>query len=339
MQRRYNLAGESMRESCRERALAEVLYYIAIAFFLVFSILCIGGCGKKKKISYGDVPGTATGKIDLSGKDAVIEIDNIKAGVGEDIDYTSKIDVIDNGGAYSVDVNASNVKYDTPGTYHVGYTVKTDNGTYSSNVKVTITGETPENNADEQEGDAPAGEGSANEQQNNVSPVGDQAGDDGAAGQKEEDQGSQGNNGSAGEQPEDNRGGQNGDSQSGQNGNGQNGQSAGGQNNQSEKNNSGQQGGGGGNGGSSQQTKETRELITGKNNTVYKTKNIENAVIELLSGDVVTVSCTTNKYITETRTDVSTVKRGGHTYEVSKLVIVFNTGAERTLETVEKKID
>lgn len=289
----------------------------------------MSGCGKKKKITYGDLPATATGKIDLSGREPVIAIDNIKAEVGEDIDYTSKIDLVGAEGDYSVDVNASNVKYDTPGTYHVGYTVKTDKGTYSSNIKVTIEGETVE-----QEGGAADGSGGAAVVQDGEGVV---AGEDNAPEQ----------GGSAGGQPEINPNGavgqnagegQNGalgsqnsaDSQGGASG-GQN--SAGGQGSAG-----GSQSSAGGQNGAVGQT-EKRELITGKSNTVYQTKKIENAVIELLSGDVVTISCTTNKYITQTRTDVSQVTRNGHTYEVSKLVIVFNTGAERTLETVEKKID
>ena len=51
------------------------------------------------------------------------------------------------------------------------------------------------------------------------------------------------------------------------------------------------------------------------------------------------ISCSTNKYIISTRTDESTVQKNGHNYKVTKLIVLFNTGAEQTLETVEKKID
>ena len=88
-----------------------------------------------------------------------------------------------------------------------------------------------------------------------------------------------------------------------------------------------------------EETTTERVLITGSNKATIKNKNLENAVIELLSGDVVTISCSTKKYIVATRTDESVVIKNGHNYSVSKLVVVFNTGEERTLETIEKKID
>lgn len=92
------------------------------------------------------------------------------------------------------------------------------------------------------------------------------------------------------------------------------------------------------NGGSQTKPTAPKELITDGSKT-YRVSKIPNATIELLSGDVVTISCSTNKYIVSTRTDESTVQKNGHNYKVTKLIVLFNTGAEQTLETVEKKID
>lgn len=306
--------------------------YLILSVLVVMTVLCMTGCGKKKKISYGDTPGAATGTIDLSGDDAVIDIDNIKAEVGEDIDYTSKIDVIADDSSYTVDVNASNVKYDTPGTYNVGYTVKSDKGTYTSNVKVTVT----DNQSSKSAGDVQPDDTNSNAASNDNGSQGNQN----AAGQPNNDlaiqEGGQSNGDSLGQQ-------ENGAQPAQQDNNAvnnQNNSNSGNRNNQSGNNNSGNNNGNSGqnnSGGNQQET--SRVLITSNNNTTYKPKNIENAVIELLSGDVVTISCATNKYIVETRTDEATVEKNGHHYHVSKLIVVFNTGAERTLETVEKKID
>ena len=269
-----------------------LIFIIGTLLFL----LCFTGCGKKKKISYGDMPGVASGTIDLSGEDAKINIDNIISPLGSDIDYTSGIDMLGADGDYSVEVNASNVKYDKPGTYTVGYKVKSGNETYTSNVKVTIsddeflTAQKPSQNViSSQTGENVniAGAGFGTSQEN------------GNAGETDNNQtnvpGTPDNPGAPNEP---------------------------------------------GNQDSSNQPEEPpKELITDSNSPTYKNKSIQNAVIELLSGDVVTIGCSTNKYIIATRTDESVVEKKGQRYQVSKLVIVFNTGDERTLETIEKKID
>lgn len=276
----------------------KLIFIIGTLLFL----LCFTGCGKKKKISYGDMPGVASGTIDLSGEDAKINIDNIISPLGSDIDYTSGIDMIGNDGDYSVEVNASNVKYDMPGTYTVGYKVKSGSETYTSNVKVTISEDEslkvqkPSQNIISSQtgetvnfaGEGSQGNGSEGVQENNQINVPNTPDNSGA-------QNTPGNQDSS--NPPDNQGGQ------------------------------------------TNPTEPTKVLITDGNAPTYKNKAIQNAVIELLSGDVVTIGCSTNKYIIATRTDESVVEKNGHRYQVSKLVIVFNTGDERTLETIEKKID
>lgn len=68
-------------------------------------------------------------------------------------------------------------------------------------------------------------------------------------------------------------------------------------------------------------------------------KDAPNAEIKLLSGDTVTISCSSEEYIVSTRTDTIHEKRDGEEYEITKLIITFNTGEERVLETIEKKIN
>lgn len=281
---------------------------LILVMCLLFMI-CLTGCGKKKKLSYGDMPGVASGTIDLSGEGAKINIDNIITPIGSDVDYTSGLDVVGDG-EYSVEVNASNVQYDKPGTYTVGYKVKTKDQTYTSNVLVTISEDKSLNvqkpsqniissstgeNVNVSTGNNGSSQGSSTEGQDNnqaAAPnVPDGSGNQGNVGS----QGSYGNQGSA--NPPDNQGGQ------------------------------------------TNQTEPPKVLITDSNAPTYTSKSIQNAVIELLSGDVVTIGCSTNKYIIATRTDETMVEKNGHKYQVSKLVIVFNTGDERTLETIEKKID
>lgn len=282
--------------------------YLSVAICLTCT-LGFSGCGKKKKITYGDVPGVATGKIDLSKEKAEIELENIIAPVGSDIDYTSGVEVVGGeDGDYSVKVNSTNVKNDTPGTYTVGYTVTSEGKTYTSNVKVTITDDESVKTGTVKQNIISSSTGETVAVNNNQS----------AEGSGNSNQTSLGN---------------------------------------SNSNQEAQTTTPAGSGGSSTQTttpaqtakpsqtttpaQTTTEkvLITGKNQATIKNSNLDNAVIELLSGDVVTISCTTKKYIVATRTDESVVEKNGQNYAVSKLVVVFNTGAERTLETIEKKID
>lgn len=264
-----------------------LIFIISTLLFL----LCFTGCGKKKKISYGDMPGVASGTIDLSGEDAKINIDNIISPLGRDIDYTSGIDMLGADGDYSVEVNASNVKYDKPGTYTVGYKVKSGNETYTSNVKVTISDD------ESLTVQKPSQNVISSQTGENVNITGGNSG----ISQENGNAGEPGNNQTNEPGPPDNSGAPN------------------------EPGN--------------QPEEPSKELITDSNSPTYKNKSIQNAVIELLSGDVVTIGCSTNNYIIATRTDESVVEKKGQRYQVSKLVIVFNTGDERTLETIEKKID
>ena len=87
-------------------------------------------------------------------------------------------------------------------------------------------------------------------------------------------------------------------------------------------------------------TKETttRQIITTAGNKTTELKNIGNYTIELLSCKNITIKNTTDKYIVSTRTDVTTVEEGTKVYRISKLIITYNTGFEQILETVKERI-
>ena len=275
---------------------------ICVAGALVLVIGSMNACGKKKKISYGDTEGVVTGSLDINDSGVKFNLDNVIAPAGSDIDYTSGIKTSGETDDYSLEVNAVNVRNDKPGTYTANYTVKSGGSTYTDSIKVTISDNGKNAQEAENHGNSDSENGQAGNSAANAGDInsGSNSGNNGAGG------GNTSNNGNASNN--------NGNSNSGNNSN-------------SESNGGGQ-------------TKPTapKELITDGSKT-YRVSKIPNATIELLSGDVVTISCSTNKYIVSTRTDESTVQKNGHNYKVTKLIVLFNTGAEQTLETVEKKID
>ena len=235
----------------------------------VMAVSMLYGCGKEKKISYGKEPGAATGTVDFSKDKPKIDIDNIISPIGTDIDYTSMLDFAKGEEDYSVQVNASGVKYDKPGTYNVEYKFRYGDSTYTDNVKVTITDdENITGGAINQDQVISSETGVPNE----IIP-GNSGGQPGETGQE------------PGSQPE--------------------------------------------------QETTKRELITDPDHQLWQDSDIPNAVIELLSGDVVTISCSTSKYIVATQTFEEDIKRNGRLYKVKKLVVTFITGATQVLETVE----
>lgn len=263
---------------------------LILAAVSVMAIMAFCSCGKKKKLNYGDTEGVVSGNITLNENGADFKLDNVIAPAGTDIDYTSAIVTSGEGEDYSVEVNASNVKYDKPGTYTAQYKVKSGNNTYTDSIKVTIT--------------------------DNKNSSGDVSNSDGSNANAGDNSENSGNN--------DNPVNQGGNSNPPSGGN----------------NNSGN-GGGNANQGQNPPTETTgkKVLITNGETVTYEKKNIPNAVIELLSGDVVTISCSTSKYIVSTRTEETQAQRNGHNYKVTKLIVTFNTGKEQTLETIEKRID
>jgi len=89
---------------------------------------------------------------------------------------------------------------------------------------------------------------------------------------------------------------------------------------------------------SSDSTTTTREIITTTGDKTTESKNIGNYTIELLSGKTITIKNTTSRYIVSTRTDVEMVEENGYTYKISKLIITYNTGFGQILETIKDRV-
>ena len=282
---------------------------ICVAGALVLVIGSMTACGKKKKISYGDTEGVVTGSLDINDSGVKFNLDNVIAPAGSDIDYTSGIKTSGETDDYSLEVNAVNVRNDKPGTYTANYTVKSGGSTYTDSIKVTISDNGKNAQEAENHGNSDSENGQAGNSAANAGDInsGSNSGNNGAGSVNTSNNGNTSNNNG-------NTSNNNGNSNSGNNSNSES------------------------NGGSQTKPTAPKELITDGSKT-YRVSKIPNATIELLSGDVVTISCSTNKYIVSTRTDESTVQKNGHNYKVTKLIVLFNTGVEQTLETVEKKID
>ncbi len=290
---------------------------LCVAGALVLATGSMTACGKKKKISYGDTKGVVTGSLDINDNGVKFNLDNVIAPAGSDIDYTSGIKTSGETDDYSLEVNATNVRNDKPGTYTANYTVKSGGSTYTDSIKVTISDNGKKTQEDENQGIS----GSENDQSDNSDVNAGDINSGNNGGSASDNNGNAVNNGGG------NNGAGGGNTSNNGNASNNNGNS-----------NSGNNSNSGSNGGSQTKPTAPRELITdGSKN--YGVSKIPNATIELLSGDVVTISCSTNKYIVSTRTDESTVQKNGHNYKVTKLIVLFNTGAEQTLETIEKKID
>ena len=298
---------------------------LCVAGALVLVIGSMTACGKKKKISYGDTKGVVTGSVDINDNGVKFNLDNVIAPAGSDIDYTSGIKTSGETDDYSLEVNATNVRNDKPGTYTANYTVKSGGSTYTDSIKVTISDNGKKTQEAENQGISGLENGQSGNSDTNAGDINSGSNSGNNGGNVSDNNGSAVNNG----------GGNNSGSNGAGSGNTSNNGNA---SNNNGSSNSGNNSNSGSNGGS--QTKPTgpKELITDGSKT-YGVSKIPNATIELLSGDVVTISCSTNKYIVSTRTDESTVQKNGHNYKVTKLIVLFNTGAEQTLETVEKKID
>ncbi len=65
---------------------------------------------------------------------------------------------------------------------------------------------------------------------------------------------------------------------------------------------------------------------------------LPDANITLSNGKVVTVKCTSSRYITETYTDESYFEEDGYTFLTSELKVLFNTGEIQVIETVVTRV-
>lgn len=311
---------------------------------LVLATACMSaGCQKKvakvETIQTSAVMGAAEGTVTFEeGKEPEIEIKEIRSYLGEEIDYSNGIDVenVELFDDFQMWVDATAVDIYTVGRYTAVYRFLYDEKEVEKSVGVTILAK--EDSVGEQNGGVSAGSnGSAG---TSGSLGGEAAGPSGAGGDSSgasdgvqtptagssqeiiyvDEDGEQVTLGTTATptQP-----GNDNNSNPAQPGQPQTGQSQPAQ----------PQGG-------QTQTGQTasKEIITTKGSQTLKPSTIGYTNIELLSGNYVKIKCTSAKYIISTRTDQSQTVKNGVTYQVSKLIVTYNTGAEQILETVEQAI-
>lgn len=314
--------------------------------FTVLSIaaLVLAGCGKEDT-QYGNEIGTVDGKINFDGTEPEIALSNIKSYVGEEIDFLSGIEVgnIDENKDMETWVDSSLVDIFTPGDYKATYTIKYEGKEYTKDIVVTIiakenSGESnavskdnsqettangnesvPNGNGSQNNTNTPDGNGS---QSNTNTPNGN--------GSQSNTNTPNGNSGQNNTNIPNGNGSQNNTNTS--NGNGSQ--------NTTSKPNSGNQS----NNKPQPTTKNTnqttakRQIVTSSGNATTAYQELGYYSIELLSGKTVKLKGSTSKYIVSTHTDISYVTKNNNKYKVSKLIVNFNDGTSRVLETVEEKV-
>ena len=314
--------------------------------FAVLSVaaLVLTGCGKEDT-QYGNEIGTVDGKINFDGTEPEIALSNIKSYVGEEIDFLSGIEVgnIDENKDMETWVDSSLVDIFTPGDYKATYTIKYEGKEYTKDIVVTIiakenSGESnavskdnsqettangnesvPNGNGSQNNTNTPDGNGS---QSNTNTPNGN--------GSQSNTNTPNGNSGQNNTNIPNGNGSQNNTNTS--NGNGSQ--------NTTSKPNSGNQS----NNKPQPTTKNTnqttakRQIVTSSGNATTAYQELGYYSIELLSGKTVKLKGSTSKYIVSTHTDISYVTKNNNKYKVSKLIVNFNDGTSRVLETVEEKV-
>lgn len=299
-------------------------------------IVC-GGCGENDSdkmpeitSNYSAKKGQAEGKVDFDTETPVIELKNISTYLGEDIDYSSGIEVenTDHFEDFQMWVDASMVDIYTEGTYDAVYRFIYDGNSIERTIKVTVLGRNEE----------PAGDTTVTGGENN----GNNVNNENPSYVVEATTKSDGNSVSSGSAATSTQSTNNqGTTQSGeiQTTNKVNTPTTGPVVTTSRPVTHPAKPTGnttGANNTTAQATTPKREIITSSGRVTMKgyTSYVD---IELLSGSVVKIKCTANKYIVSTRTDVSEIVKNGIKYNVYKLVITYNTGAEQILETYEEK--
>ncbi len=322
---------------------------IILVTFVCMMALGLFACkGKDKKIEYNDKEGEASGSVVLEGDDPDIKITNIKAKVGTDIDYLSRVVVEDEDKFDDLEVwvDASAVDIYEPGDYKAKYTFKYNGKSVEHFITVTIV-----------EGEGEDSAGDSNNAQSNTSKNDSAQGNDGAndnVGNNQESQTTQ--NVADNDVPNENAGTTKPTSTTKPVTTTKQNNTTSKQNVTTTKQNATTKPATtttkqnattkpttttkpvattSGSDSSSETTR--KQLITSAGNTTTKLADIGYAYIDLLSGSTVSIKSTTERYILLTRTDVTYITKNGVDYKVSKLVIRYNTGEERTLETVEEK--
>lgn len=318
--------------------------------FAVLSVaaLVLAGCGKEDT-QYGNEIGTVDGKINFDGTEPEIVLSNIKSYVGEEIDFLSGIEVgnIDENKDMETWVDSSLVDIFTPGDYKVTYTIKYEGKEYTKDIVVTIiakenSGEsngTPKDNSQETTANGNENVPNGNGSQNNTNTSNGNSGQNNS--NTSNGNGSQNNTNT----PDRN------DSQSNTNTPNENGSQ-----DTTSKPNSGNQSDNkpqpttkntnqpttkNTNQTTTKNTNQTtakRQIVTSSGNATTAYQELGYYSIELLSGKTVKLKGSTSKYIVSTHTDISYVTKNNNKYKVSKLIVNFNDGTSRVLETVEEKV-
>ena len=310
--------------------------------FAVLSVaaLVLAGCGKEDT-QYGNEIGTVDGKINFDGTEPEIVLSNIKSYVGEEIDFLSGIEVgnIDENKDMETWVDSSLVDIFTPGDYKVTYTIKYEGKEYTKDIVVTIiakenSGESngiPKDNSQETTANGNENVPNGNGSQNNTNTSNGNSGQNNS--NTSNGNGSQNNTNT----PDRN------DSQSNTNTPNENGSQ-----DTTSKPNSGNQSDNkpqpttkNTNQTTTKNTNQTtakRQIVTSSGNATTAYQELGYYSIELLSGKTVKLKGSTSKYIVSTHTDISYVTKNNNKYKVSKLIVNFNDGTSRVLETVEEKV-
>lgn len=299
---------------------------------LSVAAMVMTGCSKDDT-EYGKEIGTVEGKIEFTGEEPEIILSNIKSYVGEEIDFLSGIDIgnIDEDKDMETWVDASLVDIFTPGDYKATYTIKYDGKEYMKDIVVTIIEKenSGENSADSDEKNQETTFTSQNNSQNNNSQQNGTNPSE-SSGQQSTSNPPNGN----GQQSASNTPNGNGQQSASNapNGNGQQNTS----NPQNTPNGSGQPSTTKSQNSTASTTR--RQIVTSSGNETTEYKELGYYSIELLSGKTVKLKSTTSKYIVSTHTDISYVTKNDSKYKVSKLIVYFNDGTNRVLETVEEKL-
>ena len=294
----------------------------------------IAGCGKKNVPADNKqiINNAGSGKIDLSGKEPDIQLSDITAVIGTNIDYTSDIKVKDEEKYPDLEVwvNASGVDIYEPGSYKAVYTFFWGDNEVSKTITVNIIEDnsTNENKTDEiSAGDSDYVNADTTKNNNNTTTKGNTTtknnGDTTTKGNATTK-----NNGNAttkGNTTTKNNGNitTKGNTTTKNNGNTTT------KDNTTTKNSGNI---------TTKGNTTTRKYISGNEEKTTVLKDLGYVYIELLSGDTVKIKTTSARYIVSTRTDISYTTKNGYRYEVSKLIIKFSTGTEQVLETVEKRL-
>lgn len=307
---------------------------IFVCVLAVITAVSMGACHKKETkiqtLEYSEIVGAAEGTVDFASEEGPdIKIKDIQSYVGQDIDYSSGIEVKNAEGFedFQMWVDATAVDIYTVGKYTATYKFIYDGKELEKAVGVTILekeaegGSALSGNASSGSNNSSGGNSSSVENSSSAGNSSSGANESGNGGSGNSEQGgvSGGDGQSETVQNTENAGGDNGSGNIPENGN-----NAG---NSSD----------GGNSGNSGNT--PHEIITSSPAATKKPSTIGYTNIELLSGKYVKLKCTSAKYIVSTRTDESEVVKNDKTYHVSKLVITYNTGLEQVLETVETAVN